>query len=118
MTWYETLIWILGGSGCIGGFYSLYTAKVQKKRIQVEVTQMLNDEWKKLFDNLKNDTTCRIKSLESKIFKLELKDEIKNRAINQVIKCPYPSKVNTCPIADYLEQADDVLKKNILNAKK
>lgn len=109
----EIITCIIGSSGLIGGGYSLYTARVQKKKMQVEITQLLNDEWKKLFDKLKEDTNYKITSFETKIYKLELKDEIKTRAINQFLKCDFAKKGNTCPVSIFMENAYDVLQKRL-----
>lgn len=109
----EIISYIIGSGGAIGIFLSLYTAKIQKKKIQVEVTQLLNDEWESLFDKLKQDTSTRISELESKINKLELKDEIKNRAINRFVECLYVQRGNSCPVALFMEKTDDILRNRL-----
>lgn len=109
----EIISYIVGSGGAIGIFLSLYTAKIQKRKIQVEVTQLLNDEWESLFDKLKQDTSTRISELESKINKLELKDEIKNRAINRFVECLYVQRGNSCPVALFMEKTDDILRNRL-----
>lgn len=109
----EIISYIVGSGGAIGIFLSLYTARVQKKKIQVEVTQLLNDEWESLFDKLKQDTSTRISELESKVYKLELKDEIKNRAINRFVECLYVQRGNLCPVALFMEKTDDILRNRL-----
>lgn len=109
----EIISYIVGSGGAIGIFLSLYTARVQKKKIQVEVTQLLNDEWESLFDKLKQDTSTRISELESKVYKLELKDEIKNRAINRFVECLYVQRGNSCPVALFMEKTDDILRNRL-----
>lgn len=109
----EIISYIVGSGGAIGIFLSLYTARVQKKKIQVEVTQLLNDEWESLFDKLKQDTSTRISELESKVYKLELKDEIKNRAINRFVECLYVQRGNSCPVALFMKKTDDILRNRL-----
>lgn len=109
----EIISYIVGSGGAIGIFLSLYTARVQKKKIQVEVTQLLNDEWESLFDKLKQDTSTRISELDSKVYKLELKDEIKNRAINRFVECLYVQRGNSCPVALFMEKTDDILRNRL-----
>lgn len=113
MTWFEILTWIIGSGGIAGFFHSLYTAKANKKKIHVETTQLLNDEWESLFNKLKIDTNERINSLEIKICKLELKDDLKTKAINQFIKCTFTKKGNNCPVATFMESADEILQRKL-----
>lgn len=109
----EIISYIVGSGGAIGLFLTLYTAKIQKKKIQVEVTQLLNDEWESLFDKLKQDTSNKIENLENKILRLEMKDDIKNRAINQFVKCMYVQRGSECPVAIFMEKTDDILRSRL-----
>lgn len=107
MEWYNIIGYILGGSGAIGGVYTLYTMAVKKDSLAIqnlkEAIEILRVEREK--DKAIAD--AKFKLLNDKIDSLENKNELQIRVINQSYKCKLADAANQCPVVDMY---DEILK--------
>ena len=53
----------------------------------------------------------KMSKLERKVDGLELKDEIKSRAIAQHLRCSYPPTDKKCPVAVFINRSEDIIKR-------
>lgn len=98
MAWYEIVGYLLGGSGVVGGVYTIFTAKVKKESIIIENFKQVIDEIKEHHKDYKEEMDKRIEKLEYKVSSIELKDKLKQEAINKAYRCPYIPKDGDCPV--------------------
>lgn len=119
MVWYEVVVYILGGVGGISGIITLYNAKVNKEKIKAEVTTVLNEEWRKLFEtrnkdseNYRNETKKEIDELKSEVKELCSRDINKSKAISRAYGCEYSSQDKyECPVIKYVERDCELCQK-------
>lgn len=117
MVWYETIGYLLGGSGIIGGVYSLFTMRVKKEGIVIENLKQVIDEVKEHHNEYKKETDEKFEKLDKKIYKMELKDHVQTIAINKGYRCPFPPIDKTCPVTDVIDNGCTLLKKEIEDKK-
>lgn len=116
MAWYEIITYILGGSGVVGGIYSIVTMRVKKEGIVIENLKQVIDEVKEHHAEYKKETDEKFDKLEKKIIKMEAKDELQIKAINKGYRCPFPPKEKTCPVTDAIDLGCKILTER-LNSK-
>lgn len=119
MEWYNILAIVLGAFGGVGGLITLYKAKPEKTSIEVKnMTEML-DEAHRMFNTMKEEKEAEHKEFEeykknNMAYVAEFKErfqKVEDRldkaeqfvftlksAIYRGYRCPYPPKVEDCPI--------------------
>ena len=119
MEWYNILAIVVGAFGGTAGLISLYKAKPEKTSIEVRnMTEML-DEAHKMFNTMKEEKEAEHKEFEeykknNMAYVAEFKErfqKVEDRldkaeqfvftlksAIYRGYRCPYPPKVEDCPI--------------------
>jgi esterase/lipase len=119
MDWYNILAIVVGAFGGTAGLISLYKAKPEKTSIEVKnMTEML-DEAHKMFNTMKEEKDAEHKEFEeykknNMAYVAEFKErfqKVEDRldkaeqfvftlksAIYRGYRCPYPPKVEDCPI--------------------
>ena len=119
MEWYNILTIVLGAFGGVGGLITLYKAKPEKTSIEVKnMTEML-DEAHRMFNTMKEEKEAEHKEFEeykknNMAYVAEFKErfqKVEDRldkaeqfvftlksAIYRGYRCPYPPKVEDCPI--------------------
>lgn len=119
MEWYNILAIVVGAFGGTAGLISLYKAKPEKTSIEVKnMTEML-DEAHKMFNTMKEEKEAEHKEFEeykknNMAYVAEFKErfqKVEDRldkaeqfvftlksAIYRGYRCPYPPKVEDCPI--------------------
>lgn len=105
MEWYNIIVLIVGAFGGISGIISLYNAKPNRTKIEVEV---LNKVIERLDTELKNkaDEFEDYKKSVNKDVDEVKKDVLKEReenagfriAIYQAYRCLLPAKLDDCPV--------------------
>jgi esterase/lipase len=119
MEWYNILAIVLGAFGGVGGFVALYKAKPEKTSIEVQNMKEMLDEAHKMFNTMKEEKEAEHREFEEyKKNNMEYVAEFKERfqkvedrldkaeqfvftlksAIYRGYRCPYPPKVEDCPI--------------------
>lgn len=119
MEWYNILTLVLGAFGGVGGFVALYKAKPEKTSIEVQNMKEMLGEAHKMFDKMKEEKEAEHEAFEEyKRNNMEYVAEFKERfqkvedrldkaeqfvftlksAIYRGYRCPYPPKVEDCPI--------------------
>lgn len=119
MAWYEILTLVVGAFGGTAGIIAIYKAKPEKTSIEVKnMTEML-DEAHKMFNTMKEEKEAEHKEFEeykknNMAYVAEFKErfqKVEDRldkaeqfvftlksAIYRGYRCPYPPKVEDCPI--------------------
>lgn len=119
MEWYNILAIVVGAFGGTAGLISLYKAKPEKTSIEVKnMTEML-DEAHKMFNTMKEEKEAehkefdeykknnmayvaefkeRFQKVEDRLDKAEQFVFTLKSAIYRGYRCPYPPKVEDCPI--------------------
>ena len=119
MEWYNILTLVLGAFGGVGGFVALYKAKPEKTSIEVQNMKEMLGEAHKMFDKMKEEKEAEHNEFEEyKKNNMEYVAEFKERfqkvedrldkaeqfvfTLKSIIyrgyRCPYPPKVEDCPI--------------------
>ena len=119
MEWYNILAIVLGAFGGVGGFVALYKAKPEKTSIEVQNMKEMLGEAHKMFDKMKEEKEAehaefeeykknnmeyvsefkeRFKKVEDRLDKAEQFVFTLKSAIYRGYRCPYPPRVEDCPI--------------------
>ena len=119
MEWYEIIISAVATLGGVGGFISIYKAKPEKTSIEVQNMKEMLGEAHKMFDKMKEEKEAEHEAFEEyKKNNMEYVAEFKERfqkvenrldkaeqfvftlksAIYRGYRCPFPPKVEDCPI--------------------
>lgn len=108
MEWYEIGTWIVGlvgGIGGVGSIVTLYTAKSNKKRIDIENFHSLIEEerkerelLRKEYHDYKEEVNEKIASVKKEFNDLKKKNEGYLSAIYQGYRCTLPEKIMDCPV--------------------
>lgn len=119
MEWYEIVISAVATLGGVGGFISIYKAKPEKTSIEVQNMKEMLDASHKMYDEMKEEKEEeqrdfraykeenmkyisefkeRFKKLEERLDKAESFVFTLKSAIYRGYRCPYPPKVEDCPI--------------------
>jgi len=104
MAWYQIVVLFLGGGGIVSGVYTMFTAKVKKEGIIIENLKQIIDEVKKNHKEYKTETDEKFTNLELKISKMEIKDEIQQRAINKGYRCQFTPTNKICPVTEIMDK--------------
>ena len=113
MNWYEIIGYLLGGSGIVGGVYSVFTMRVKKEGIVIDNLKQVIDEIKEHHKEYKQETDDKFDKLEKKILVVEAKNEFQATAINKGYRCPFPPKEKSCPVIDTMDLECKLLNKKI-----
>lgn len=119
MEWYNILTIVVGAFGGTAGLISLYKAKPEKTSIEVQNMKEMLDASHKMYDEMKEEKEEeqrdfraykeenmkyiaefkeRFKKLEDRLDKAESFVFTLKSAIYRGYRCPYPPKVEDCPI--------------------
>jgi soluble cytochrome b562 len=112
MEWYNILAVIIGSLGGASGLVSWYKAKSEKTTIDIENMQQMLEEAHKMFDksqedkqelrkefaDYKKENSEYVKDFKHRFFLLEGRLSRAEAAIYQGYKCPFPKKVDECPV--------------------
>ena len=125
MEWYEIIISAVATLGGVGGFISIYKAKPEKTSIEVQNMKEMLGEAHKMFDKMKEEKEAEHEAFEEyKKNNMEYVAEFKERfqkvedrldkaeqfvftlksAIYRGYRCPYPPKVEDCPVLKEYEK--------------
>lgn len=108
---YEVIIGVAGTGGIIGGVYSLFTMRVKKESIIIENLKNVINEIRENHKDYKQETDEKFKTLERKVEEMQLKDEIKTRAINQGYRCKFIPKDSQCPVTKLIDSTFKIIDK-------
>lgn len=109
MAWYEVMGYLLGGSGIVGGIYSIFTMRVKKEGMVIENLKQVIDEVKEHHIEYKKETDEKFDKIEKKVAKMELKDELQTAAINKGYRCPFPPRDKNCPVTEIIDRSCKIL---------
>lgn len=119
MEWYEVVALLVGALGGTTGLIGLYKAKSEKTTIDVSNMQTMLDEAHKMYDDMKAEKEAgqeefkefkeknneyieafkkRFEKLEDRLDKAEQFVFTLKSVIYRGYRCPYPPKVEDCPI--------------------
>ena len=119
MEWYEIVISAVATLGGVGGFISIYKAKPEKTSIEVQNMKEMLGEAHKIFDKMKEEKEAeheefeeykknnmtyiaefkeRFQKVEDRLDKAEQFVFTLKSAIYRGYRCPYPPRVEDCPI--------------------
>ena len=125
MEWYEIVISAVATLGGVGGFISIYKAKPEKTSIEVQNMKEMLGEAHKMFDKMKEEKEAehnefeeykknnmtyiaefkeRFQKVEDRLDKAEQFVFTLKSAIYRGYRCPYPPKVEDCPVLKEYEK--------------
>lgn len=125
MEWYEIIISAVATLGGVGGFISIYKAKPEKTSIEVQNMKEMLGEAHKMFDKMKEEKEAehnefeeykknnmtyiaefkeRFQKVEDRLDKAEQFVFTLKSAIYRGYRCPYPPKVEDCPVLKEYEK--------------
>ena len=125
MEWYEIVISAVATLGGVGGFISIYKAKPEKTSMEVQNMKEMLGEAHKMFDKMKEEKEAEHEAFEEyKKNNMEYVAEFKERfqkvedrldkaeqfvftlksAIYRGYRCPYPPRVEDCPVLKEYEK--------------
>ena len=125
MEWYEIIISAVATLGGVGGFISIYKAKPEKTSIEVQNMKEMLGEAHKMFDKMKEEKEAehnefeeykknnmtyiaefkeRLQKVEDRLDKAEQFVFTLKSAIYRGYRCPYPPKVEDCPVLKEYEK--------------
>lgn len=121
MDWMQLINIVLSG-GAITAWatvgLSFYKAKPEKDSLVIDnlskvITEVRKNSevYRKETEKYKIETSETIKNLEEKIHVLEIKDEIKDRAIAYGYRCKLPKENDTCPVVEFMDKAEEIVKR-------
>lgn len=112
MEWYNIIVLIVGAFGGISGIISLYNAKPNRTKIEVEVLnkviERLDTELKNKadeFESYKKSVNKRVDEVKTDVLKEREENARFRIAIYQAYRCRLPAKLGDCPVIAAL-QAD------------
>lgn len=112
MEWYEIIVLIVGAFGGITGVITLYNAKPNRTKIEVEVLnkviERLDTELKNKadeFEDYKKAVNKRVDEVKKDVLKEREENARFRIAIYQAYRCRLPAKLDDCPVIAAL-QAD------------
>lgn len=111
MDWTTILNYIIGGGGLLTFTLSVYKARPEKVSFEIKNLRELVEEIKTNAKEEKIEYEEKMSKLERKVDELELKDEIKSRAIAQYLRCSYPPTDKECPVAVFINRSEDIMKR-------
>ena len=125
MEWYEIIISAVATLGGVGGFISIYKAKPAKTSIEVQNMKEMLGEAHKMFDKMKEENEAehnefeeykknnmtyiaefkeRFQKVEDRLDKAEQFVFTLKSAIYRGYRCPYPPRVEDCPVLKEYEK--------------
>ena len=125
MEWYEIVISAVATLGGVGGLISIYKAKPEKTSIEVQNMKEMLGEAHKMFDKMKEEKEAehnefeeykknnmtyiaefkeRFQKVEDRLDKAEQFVFTLKSAIYRGYRCPYPPKVEDCPVLKEYEK--------------
>lgn len=121
----EWILGIVGALGGTGGLISMYNAKANRETIVVSNMQKVIDEVREHCTELKkhhnqyvDETNSRFEQLEKRISKMQLKDQIKQSAINSAYKCNGTlGSGDICPVIKTMNECENILEAEINKVK-
>lgn len=112
MVWYEIIGCVLGGSGIVGGIYSIFTMRVKKEGLVIDNLKQVINEIKEHHKEYKKETDEKFDKLEKEIAVVKAQNDFRGLAISKGYRCPFPPKEGTCPVIGTIESGCDLLTKN------
>ena len=129
MEWYDILISAVATLGGVGGLVSVYKAKPEKTSIEVKNMQAMLDEAQEMYDDARKETKeLREEFSKYKEENMQYVAEFKNRcakiedrlektefAVYQGYRCPFPPKIDDCPVLKEYKKSncDECLSSNL-----
>ena len=123
MVWYEIVVTLLGAFGGLAGvaafIKSFWMLRPDKEAKEIsndhaeianlrEVITIANENYDRLkteFKEYKDDVDARIIFFKQKFDKMEQEKELMEAANMQANRCPFPPKLEDCPVIKYLKSA-------------
>lgn len=112
MEWYNIIVLIVGAFGGITGVVTLYNAKPNRTKIEVEVLGKVIDRLdvelknkSKEFEDYKSSVNKRVDEVKKDVLKEREENARFRIAIYQAYRCRLPAKLDDCPVIAAL-QAD------------
>lgn len=129
MEWYDILISAVATLGGVGGFVSVYKAKPEKTSIEVKNMQSMLDEAHEMYDDARKETKelreefskykeenmQYVAEFKARFAKIEDRLEKTEFAVYQGYRCPFPPKIDDCPVLKEYKKSncDECLSSNL-----
>lgn len=104
---------IFGSGGILTGLASWFRARPEKMSYEIKNLRDVIEEVKKNRVEDKAELEEKLDKQDKKIEILELKDDVKTKAIAQWLKCHFIPQNDNCPVASYIEKAEATILHNI-----
>lgn len=97
---------IFGGGGAITVGVAVYKASTEKESLAIKNLREVIEEIKSNSSEYKKETDEKIEKLEKKVTEMEMKNEIKDKAIAKGIRCNYPPNEKSCPVLLFMDDTE------------
>lgn len=104
---------VFGGSGILTGWAAWRKSRPEKISYEIKNLRDIIEEIKKTRTEDKIEVEEKMDKQEKKIQELELRDDVKSRAISQWMKCHFIPSDNNCPVAEFLDSSEKIIQKKI-----
>lgn len=109
---------VFGGGGFLSAVVTWRKAKPEKVSYEIKNLREVIDEVKKTREEDKKEAEKKMDSQDRKIQELEIRDNIKSRAISQWMKCHFIPREENCPVAEFIESSEKTIQRKIERIKK
>lgn len=129
MVWYEILTLVVGAFGGTAGIIAIYKAKPEKTSIEVKNMQAMLDEAHEMYDDARKETKelreefskykeenmAYVTEFKNRFAKIEDRLEKTEFAVYQGYRCPFPPKIDDCPVLKEYKKSscDECLSSNL-----
>lgn len=114
MEWYNILTIVIGAFGGITGIISLYNAKPNRTKIEVDVLNKVIDRLdaelankEKAFQAYKEEVYTRVAEVKREVAADRAENAKFRMAFYQAYRCKFPENIHDCPVIAALEVDED-----------
>lgn len=109
---------IFGGGGFLSAIITWRKAKPEKVSYEIKNLRDVIEEIKKNREEDKAESEQKMDKQDRKIQELEIRDNLKSKAISQWMKCHFIPREENCPVAEFIDKSEKMLQRKIDNIKK
>lgn len=113
MDWSNLLMLIFGGGGALAGLATWSKARPEKISYEIKNMREIIEELKTNRIEDKKEAAEDKAKLEKRLSQMEERNNILEKSIQQFIKCRYLPADGICPVADFVDRSEDLIKKAV-----
>lgn len=120
MDWTNILMLIFGSSGALAGVSSWIKTRPEKISYEIKNLREVIDEVKENREEDKKEYENNKLKLERRLGEMEIRNSVLEKSIQQWFKCRHLPQNGICPVADFVDKSEELIKKRVdeIDAKK